>query len=110
MATVKDKAKRKAYYQEHYDNNKQYYMDRNKRVRKEKSEWLVAQKAKPCKDCGVQYPHYVMDFDHLDGSFKDKEVSVLVNYGWSRLKAEIEKCELVCSNCHRIRTYNRRIV
>lgn len=110
MATVKDPVKRKAYYQEHYDNNKQYYMDRNKRIRKKKSEWLIEKKSDPCADCGVQYPHYVMDFDHLDGETKDNNVSALVSYGWSRLKREIEKCELVCSNCHRARTYRRRVV
>lgn len=62
----------------------------------------------PCTDCGGRYPHWVMDFDHL----RDKKfnVSRLIRYGSrQRLIAEIEKCEVVCSNCHRTRTWNRRL-
>lgn len=48
-----------------------------------------------------------MDFDHIDPTTKIRCVG---NYVTSRKKVyqEIEKCELVCSNCHRIRTYNRK--
>ena len=62
----------------------------------------------PCKDCGVSYPYYVMDFDHCRGD-KGREVSLLVNAPASieRLQAEIDKCDVVCANCHRQRTYGR---
>jgi hypothetical protein len=59
-----------------------------------------------CKDCGESNP-IVLDFDHL----KDKKynVSRMIHDGfsWKAIKKEIEKCEVVCANCHRIRTYNR---
>ena len=110
MSTVKDVAKRKAYYQDHYENNKLYYYERNKRQRQLKTAWIAEQKNKPCADCGNIYHPCAMDFDHLDPALKDKDVSKLATFGWSRIKQEIAKCELVCANCHRIRTYNRRIV
>lgn len=66
-----------------------------------------AVKAKPCADCGIQYPPYVMDFDHL--SDKEGLVSRMVwHASTEKLLAEIAKCDVVCSNCHRVRTHERR--
>jgi hypothetical protein len=62
----------------------------------------------PCVDCGVKYPYYVMDFDHLED--KKFNISYLAATGRiGTLKMEIAKCEIVCANCHRKRTYEREI-
>lgn len=103
----KDKNKRLEYGRNHYRNNKQYYLDRN-RVNRAKLRMYVAQikESTPCTDCGKYYPHYVMDFDHLS----DKDgliVDFIRRYNLKALDNEIAKCEIVCSNCHRIRSYNR---
>ena len=60
----------------------------------------------PCADCGKHYPYYVMQFDHL----RDKLFNIASNTGKYKnvLLAEIDKCEIVCANCHAVRTYNRR--
>ena len=75
-----------------------------KRCRHKKAKWMASLKDHPCMDCSVQYPHYVMDWDHVHG---DKEFELgdarRDNTSRVRILAEIEKCELVCSNCHRIR-------
>lgn len=65
--------------------------------------WIAGLKAAPCADCGVSYPTCVMDFDHQG----DKEFSIGASMTKSRaaLQREIDKCELVCANCHRIRTH-----
>ena len=65
-------------------------------------------KNQPCKDCGRSYPPYVMHFDHL----KDKSFEITRSIGkkMSILLKEIDKCEIVCANCHAIRTHNRRKV
>lgn len=69
-------------------------------------ELVQAKKAIPCTDCGIQYPPYVMDFDHL----RDKSFNISMSLGRSPdlLLMEIEKCDVVCANCHRIRTHERR--
>lgn len=63
---------------------------------------------KPCKDCELFYPAYVMQFDHIFGR---KEFSVgkwLSQSGNAELlKDELDKCDIVCSNCHAIRSYFR---
>lgn len=93
----------------HYENNKKLYIERNKKYRKIIQEYVKnIKESSPCVDCGQKYPYYVMDFDHL--SDKKFNVNFLSATGRiSALKKEIDKCELVCSNCHRIRTYNRSI-
>ena len=61
----------------------------------------------PCADCDKYYHFSVMDFDHISDD-KEAQVSRLMSCGsWKRVLREIEKCELVCSNCHRVRTYKR---
>jgi hypothetical protein len=66
-----------------------------------------AAKAKPCADCGVQYPPYVMDLDHVRGE-KLFVLSKGYNHSPEAQLAEIEKCDVVCTNCHRERTHVRR--
>lgn len=60
----------------------------------------------PCADCGHRFHFAAMDFDHTKGP-KKKEVGKMVGvrYSIKALLSEMAKCELVCANCHRIRTY-----
>jgi hypothetical protein len=57
-----------------------------------------------CKDCGYNKHHAALDFDHIKGN---KSINVSHAKSINSALKEIEKCEVVCSNCHRIRTYNR---
>lgn len=66
----------------------------------------VLKEASPCKDCGVRYPHYKMQYDHLRD--KTKAIAHLSHSSMERILLEIEKCELVCANCHCERTHKRR--
>ena len=72
--------------------------------------YVDAKKEGPCEDCGVVYPSYVMDFDHRDPATKHRGVATAVSEGWAiaRIQAEIDKCDLVCSNCHRERTHREQ--
>lgn len=67
------------------------------------------QKAKnvPCADCGKSYPYYVMDFDHVRGT-KVLRISAMQDRKLEVLEEEIAKCDVVCANCHRERTYGIR--
>lgn len=68
-------------------------------------------KSKPCTDCGVEYPSYVMHFDHLDSANKKFNISEAATLlpSESVLLAELAKCELVCANCHAERTHQRAV-
>lgn len=65
-------------------------------------------KSKPCSDCKKRYPWYVMDFDHCR-AVKHFNLSAVTSHyrGVEKVQAEIAKCDVVCSNCHRIRTFTR---
>jgi hypothetical protein len=97
----------KKFTRSHYRRNKRQYLDRNMRAKKERREYLRQVKSRPCADCGVQYPYYVMDFDHREGEEKIFELNRVVYVTMRAVKREIEKCDVVCSNCHRERTYQR---
>ena len=81
-----------------------------KRNTLEKREWVQSLKHnKQCSACGLAYPHWVMDFDHRPGEVKVAGIARMYqNYGRKTILEEIAKCDLVCSNCHRDRTYHRR--
>ncbi len=61
-----------------------------------------------CVDCGQRYPHFVLQFDHLPEYKKEGIVSDIARrYSWEKALEEIEKCEIVCANCHNVRTWSR---
>lgn len=63
----------------------------------------------PCLDCGQRFPFYVMQFDHRDRTQKRYTVSQMISRaGPKTILAEVAKCDIVCANCHRDRTYRRR--
>ena len=64
-------------------------------------------KEKPCMDCGQRFPPFVMDFDHVRGEKIKSVAEMCNNRPVAAILAEIEKCDLVCANCHRIRTQSR---
>lgn len=83
----------------------------NTMAKKRNAEYVKQIKeATPCADCNRHMPHYVMDFDHVTGE-KTRDVSALVAAPASikTIQAEIEKCEVVCAICHRVRTHFRRL-
>lgn len=107
-----DRAKRLEANHDHYETNKSYYRDRNALRRRQLAELVQLVKSQPCVDCGQKYPYYVMDLDHRGDETKVLDVSRLVARRVTvvRLEAEIAKCDVVCSNCHRERTHQREQV
>jgi hypothetical protein len=73
--------------------------------REQLTRWYHTIKAAPCLDCGGVFPPEVMQFDHVRRP-KVMAVSHMVAKLWDRdrIAQEIAKCELVCANCHQIRT------
>lgn len=58
-------------------------------------------------DCGGEFHPVCMQFDHRGDDKKYKNISKMTNYSMERIMEEIAKCDLVCANCHALRTYNR---
>ena len=81
-----------------------------KRSRARRMALLNAIKNVPCLDCKESFPPYCMDFDHRDPDSKVNNVARLIanNYKMDDVLAEIAKCDIVCSNCHRKRTHGKK--
>jgi hypothetical protein len=74
-----------------------------------RADWLLGLKTgRPCTDCGRLYPPQVMQWDHLPGAPKLGDISTSFRRRPREdLLQELAKCELVCANCHAIRTFER---
>jgi hypothetical protein len=103
---------RSEYTKQHYLDNKEVYIARatlrKARLLPEIQDRLRVLKKEPCTDCKQVFPEECMDFDHIADD-KIADVAELTQHlSWSKIEREIAKCQLVCSNCHRIRTAKRR--
>lgn len=103
------KKKSRAYYEENKTQMRRMIGEKNKqrRVAAQKVMMSVLQASGGCKDCG-ETDIMVLEFDHVVGR-KIGGISKLANDGVSteKLLREIKKCDVVCANDHRRRTYRR---
>lgn len=96
-----------AYYCGPTQKNKQITRQRDRRTKFRKYMQAAKENA-VCMDCGVHYPYYVMDFDHRPDENKQFDISNINEIpSMEALIEEINKCDIVCSNCHRHRTWTR---
>jgi hypothetical protein len=87
--------------------NLELFRAKDRELMKSRQAWLNSLKENPCIDCGKIFRPCAMDFDHIRGD-KFKGVGEMLSYKRDRILSEISKCDLVCANCHRIRSKNSR--
>jgi len=104
------KACQSLYLRNHYLKNAATYSNRrlesSRRYRFRNRAYVIEYlSSHPCVDCGESDP-VVLDFDHVDRSTKEDEVSNLMRRGYAldRLKHEMARCLVRCARCHRRRT------
>ena len=72
-------------------------------------DYIRASKERPCTDCGYQFHHSAMQFDHRPGTIKLFAIGTKgKTHRIETIQAEIAKCDVVCANCHATRTWVRR--
>lgn len=120
----------KEYYKKNKDKAKvwalQYYIDNKDRINKHNIDARKARRSRSilgyleskysgisCIDCDTVYAFCVMDFDHRPEEIKSfgiatKNDLLATPERISQLEKEIDKCDLVCANCHRVRTHIER--
>lgn len=111
----KDKEKQKKAQHESYLKNKEDYGKRKYSLtisrRGEIKEWLQEYKSTlKCEKCPENHPA-TLDFHHVNSEEKKNKVSALVVEGYSikTIKEEIDKCIVLCANCHRKLHYEKTI-
>jgi len=81
---------------------------RSKQTYRGKRDYVREHKNKPCADCGGTYPYFAMQFDHRPGTQKLFVLSSNMRKTFMAIAEEIKKCDVVCTNCHLIRTQRHR--
>lgn len=91
----------------YYGRNREREIDRVMTRQRATLEYLRELRRVPCKDCGGTFLPHQMDFDHRDPSEKlfNVTASKAMLAARERLAAEVLKCDIVCANCHAVRTY-----
>lgn len=76
------------------------YSERQKKTRELKKNLAIEYKGSKCSICGYDKCKSALEFHHIDPSEKDTS-SDYRSWSWEKLKTELDKCILVCANCHR---------
>lgn len=97
----------KEYYRQNAKQHRANVKKRRDAIKAEQYSLVQEAKSVSCADCGGSFHYCQMDFDHLVEKVRD--VSRLVGGSTKKLLEEMAKCEVVCSNCHRLRTFRRRL-
>jgi hypothetical protein len=111
ISLVDKKKKQQAAKKAWYERNKALTLQRTKYRRKKKDQYVLQYKLENsiCPDCDISWAPYQLDFDHVSEN-KIAGINQIVRNGtMKQLLEEINKCELICSNCHRHRTYMRSL-
>jgi hypothetical protein len=101
---------RREYDRDYHQRTRPARIAQKKRYRTEIREWYRELKTdKPCADCGGVFHYSAMEWDHRPGTEKVALISALVAKTNSRRRVleELAKCDLVCANCHAVRTVDR---
>jgi len=99
----KQREKNREYQKKHYQNNKEYYITKSRESKsKAREEFKEFKKNLFCEICGENHPA-TLDFHHKNPNEKEIIVSRAAGRGWGKQKIqnEIDKCIVLCSNCHR---------
>lgn len=106
-------SRRQAYYERNKDavhaRQKVYYLANKAAISAKQAVRRARQKAEAitylggkCMKCGGVFHPAVYDFHHRDPSEKDANPAQLMSGSWKKIVAELDKCDLLCANCHRL--------
>lgn len=107
----KNREYRLVYRRKWYAKNKESEIAHVTKRKRQIKIWLQDYKAnKRCSKCGETHPA-TLEFHHVGGKIKDRNISQMVVDGISvqRILEEMKKCKVVCSNCHKKMHYEEKI-
>lgn len=101
--TEKQRENQRKLSRKHYKNNKDYYKEKNRINKKKSKEWFKKFLENKCCTICKESDSATFDFHHLDPNKKEHNIGKLAGttYSIKKLQKELEKCVLLCSNCHR---------
>jgi hypothetical protein len=100
----------KRYNRKAYLRHKPQRLASNKARRQHLQDNVNILKSAPCTDCKERFDPHCMEYDHRNPRTKRLSIATMVAqcYNLKAILKEIKKCDLVCSNCHALRTWRQR--
>lgn len=77
-------------------------LQRQRRIENSKKLYALLSESR-CENCGESDP-VVLEFDHILQDGKRKAIAEMMSCSWKTILGEIQKCRILCSNCHRRHT------
>lgn len=89
--------------------NKQYRRDQQRERKRERKLWAIQYLGGKCRRCSAVVHPAAFDLHHRNAASKaDRDPSKMLQFSLSRLTAELDKCDLLCANCHRVVHYEEK--
>ena len=82
--------------------NKEYILTKQRETKRQRKLDAIEYLGGRCSGCLEEYHPSVYEFHHIDPLTKDRDPSKMLSLSPVRLKAELDKCRLLCANCHRL--------
>lgn len=104
--TEKRRESWKTYYHKHGSKYRQHAVQRNRELKASlRNKMLEYLDNKRCVECGINNP-IVLEFDHIDPKTKSFSIASGISNtrSWESIMEEIDKCQILCANCHKIKT------
>ena len=90
------------------EENKEYNRTKQREDKRKRKEQAIKYLGGHCNRCKQTFHPAVYEFHHLDPATKDRDPSKMLQLSWTRLQAELDKCVLLCANCHRLTHYEEK--
>ena len=84
------------------ERNKDYVRDKQREDKRLRKLWAIEYLGGICGSCGEKFHPAVYEFHHKDPTTKDRDPSKMLGLSLKRLQDELDKCSLLCANCHRL--------
>lgn len=84
------------------DTNKDYVREKQREDKRTRKLWAIKYLGEKCNECKNTFHPSIYEFHHVDPETKDKDPSKMMSLSLLRLTNELDKCILLCANCHRL--------
>jgi hypothetical protein len=89
------------------NNNKEYIQEKQREDKRKRKLWSIEYLGGVCSNCKETYHPAVYEFHHIDPTTKDRDPSKMMSLSLVKLTTELDKCVLLCANCHRIEHHGK---
>lgn len=98
-----NKEKCAAKHKKWMEKNKEYAKEKQRESKRKRKLESIQYLGGKCCNCKKEFHPAVYEFHHRNPLEKDRDPSKMLQLSWERLVAELDKCDLLCANCHRLK-------